>query len=339
MKNPEIESISDAIYEQRKLVRIHAMRRTLWVLPLALAPIAHAATTRRYVTRERERLLSMLVDGTDIADPGSWLAESCDRVLELIAAEGPIDTRSIGNQLPELRHRIELAQGKRYATTTSALSRVLLQMGFEGRVVRGKPAGTWVSSQYRWESSEGFSGVVEKLDPAKARTELVQAWLGRFGPGTERDIAWWAGLPLGMVRQALQEIGAVEVELETGSGWVAPDDVESTEDPGPSVALLPGLDPSTMGWKERDWYLDSDHAALLFDRNGNGGPTVWVDGRIVGGWAQDADGRLVHRVLEDVGADTLTEIEEQAGCLESVWGDVRFSVRFPAPLQRELLAR
>jgi hypothetical protein len=47
-----------------------------------------------------------------------------------------------------------------------------------------------------------------------------------------------------------------------------------------------------MGWKERGFYLGA-HAEKIFDRNGNGGPTAWWDGRIVGGWAQEPDGTVL----------------------------------------------
>jgi hypothetical protein len=63
-----------------------------------------------------------------------------------------------------------------------------------------------------------------------------------------------------------------------------------------------------MGWTIRDFYLDPAHRdhtrpGTLFDRSGNPGPTVWWDGRIVGGWAQRADGEVVvqpgHPALRD----------------------------------------
>ncbi len=50
-------------------------------------------------------------------------------------------------------------------------------------------------------------------------------------------------------------------------------------------ALLPGLDVTTMGWVERDWYLE-DLREQVFDNRGNAGPTAWADGRVVGGWRQ-----------------------------------------------------
>ena len=79
----------------------------------------------------------------------------------------------------------------------------------------------------------------------------------------------------------------------------------------PFVTLLPGLDPTTMGWKERAWYL-GDHRPRIFDTNGNGGPTVWVDGRIVGGWAQRKTGEVVFRLLEDIGAERAEQVAQQA---------------------------
>jgi hypothetical protein len=114
-------------------------------------------------------------------------------------------------------------------------------------------------------------------------------------------------------------------------------DEKRVPDPKPWVALLPGLDPTTMGWKQRDWYLPGEHVAILFDRNGNAGPTVWADGRVVGGWVQRRSGEIAVRVLDDVGAEQREAIDRKADELRAVLGDTRFRVRFPAPLQTELL--
>lgn len=84
-----------------------------------------------------------------------------------------------------------------------------------------------------------------------------------------------------------------------------------------------------MGWKQRDWYLSPEVAALVFDRNGNGGPTIWVDGRIVGGWVQRKDGTVATKLLTDPGRDVTTAIAERVAMLEALLGDTRFTVRFP----------
>jgi Winged helix DNA-binding domain len=101
------------------------------------------------------------------------------------------------------------------------------------------------------------------------------------------------------------------------------------------VALLPSLDPATMGWQERGWYL-GDHGGELFDRNGNAGPTVWVDGRIVGGWAHRRTGEIVHRLLEDTGAEATAAVAEAAAELEAWLGPMRITPRFPTPLQKAM---
>jgi len=91
-----------------------------------------------------------------------------------------------------------------------------------------------------------------------------------------------------------------------------------------------------MGWKERDWYL-GEHASALFDRNGNAGPTVWWNGRVVGGWAGRKDGQVVFRLLEDVGADAGQAIEAEAEAVGAWLGETKVTPRFATPLAKELV--
>ena len=146
---------------------------------------------------------------------------------------------------------------------------------------------------------------------------------------------WWTGWTARQTRGALAAIPHTEVDLGGATGIVLADDLEPTAPPEPSAALLPTLDPTTMGWKERDWYL-GPHASTLFDTNGNAGPTVWWDGRVVGGWSQRRDGEIVYRLLEDVGADAVAAIEAEANRVAEWVGDARFSPGFLPPFQREL---
>ncbi len=105
--------------------------------------------------------------------------------------------------------------------------------------------------------------------------------------------------------------------------------------PEPWAALLPALDPTVMGWKERGWYL-GEHGPALFDTAGNAGPTVWWDGRIVGGWAVRRDGEVVFRLLEDVGGDAVAAVEAEAARVAAWLGETQVVPRFGTPLAREL---
>ena len=132
-------------------------------------------------------------------------------------------------------------------------------------------------------------------------------------------------------------VGSFTVDLDGAVGHVLADDLEPLAPPAPAAALLPTLGSTTMGWKERDWYL-GPHATVLFDRNGNAGPTVWWDGRVVGGWSQRKDGEIVFRLLEEVGADGVRAVEAEAERLASWLGDVRLAPGFLPPFQRSLSA-
>jgi hypothetical protein len=128
------------------------------------------------------------------------------------------------------------------------------------------------------------------------------------------------------MREALASVDTAEVDLDGVSGVVLADDTEPVPAPDPWVALLPALEPSSMGWKHRDFCLGA-HRELLYDVNGNAGPTVWADGRMVGGWAQRDDGEVVVRLLDDVGAETTAQIEKRAAELTAMLGDVRLKAR------------
>jgi hypothetical protein len=338
MAHPRLPCVDEALYEQRTLVRHHAMRRTLWVFGRELARAAHHASTVTLLARQRTLLLDAVAAAGLGPDPGRWVAAAAEEVLAVLADKGPLSARELGPLMPHLAVPITIGTG-RQAAVLSAHTRVLLVLGFEGRVLRARPTGTWINGQYRWAAAHAWSPeFTEPLDPRAAAATLARSWLRAFGPGTRADLQWWTGWTVATTKQALADVGAVEVELDEGPGYVLPDDVDPVPPAEPSVVLLPGLDPSTMGWKQRGFHLDPAHVPLLFDRNGNGGPTIWVDGRIVGGWVQRADGTIALRVLADVGAERTAEIEQAAHALELLLGDVRFTPRFPAPLQAQLRA-
>ena len=151
---------------------------------------------------------------------------------------------------------------------------------------------------------------------------------------------WWTGWTARETRAALAAIPHAEVDLGGSTGYVLADDLEPTRPPAPAAALLPTLDPTTMGWKEREWYL-GPHGATLFDSNGNAGPTVWWDGRVVGGWSQRRDGEIVYRLLEDVGADAVGAIEAEAERVAGVGRRRPLLARLPAavPARAGVVAR
>ena len=150
----------------------------------------------------------------------------------------------------------------------------------------------------------------------KRQQLLAGRWLRRFGPATTSDLQWWMGWTVARTKQALTDCRAVETAVDDGVGWLAQDDLGPVI-AEPWVAVLPSLDPTTMGWKSRAWYLPAA-ASEAFDRNGNAGPTIWVDGRVVGAWAQDRQGEIRTHYFERVAASRRREVQARVAELKSL---------------------
>ena len=76
---------------------------------------------------------------------------------------------------------------------------------------------------------------------------------------------------------------------------------------------------------------------LVDPPGGNGGPTIWVDGRIVGVWAQTTAGEFLSHYFLDVPARAKKAVAAEVDRLRDLVGDTRFSVRFPSPVHKALL--
>ena len=103
---------------------------------------------------------------------------------------------------------------------------------------------------------------------------------------------------------------------------------------------LEQVDPSWFHTDERRRQLDEllSRGADAFDSVGNAGPTIWVDGRVVGAWAQRPDGELLTHYFLDVPRRTRAAVEAEAARLHALVGETRFSVRFPSHVQKRLLS-
>lgn len=323
---------------QPSLHRVLGMRRTLFAVPDDLVPLMHHGCAKRLAPAERRRLVGYL-ESQGITKRGEvWLDRVMEATLATIADLGEAPAMEIRKHVPELRLTITFGKGRKWGGQVGVSTRVLFLLATEGRIVRGRPRGTWISGQYRWTITESrIPGGMPYVDPAEARSRLLERWLMAYGPGTEADLRWWTGWPLRDVRKALGSLDVTEVEVGNGPAFVLTRDLEPTPRQEPWACLLPSLDSTVMGWRDRDWYL-GNRSSPLFDRNGNAGPTVWWDGRVVGGWAQTTGGSIAYRLVEDIGSSGEDRVAELASALEAWIGQVRVTPRFRTPLEKSLVA-
>ena len=337
-RGAEQTELDQALYVDKTLVRMLGMRRTVFVVPTDFAPVVHAAATRAIATRERGRLIGFIEANGLTRDGATLLARLEQAALAVITKRGEAFGTDVGEAVPGLRQQLTIAGGQQSLT-----SRVLFILSTEGRIVRGRPRGSWISSQYSWSAAPVDPPTPDELPTAKAQIELARAYLHAYGPATQADLRWWTGWTSGETKKALAGLETVAVDLPDAKGFVLADDADPVAEPAPLARMLPALDPTVMGWKGRAFYLEAAHsrpavAGSLFDRSGNPGPTIWWGGQIVGGWAQRGSGEVVTRLLTDVGREARQAIETAAQQTAAGMGSARVTPRFRTPLERELTA-
>lgn len=331
---PTVTAVDRGLYVDRSLVKHLAMRRTLWVVPRAALSAVQYGASVRVAEAERRRLVRDVEKAGLHAEGARWLDAASEAVLALLADGREATSTELRREIPLLEGGVTYGAGKSWGGEVPVGPRVLTVLSASGELVRASNEGGWTVSRPRWSSMKAWLGAgVEPMPEREARAALVRAWLERFGPGTAKDLTWWLGSTVAAVRTALADVQAVEVQLDDGPGYLLPDDLDAVAPAEPWAALLPGLDPATMGWFDRGWYLGA-HRDQVFDRNGNGGPTAWWDGRIVGGWHQTPAGEVVPDLLEELPAQARRALAQEAGRLTDLLAGTRPSARFPSPLSK-----
>ncbi|MET3809434.1 winged helix DNA-binding domain-containing protein [Arthrobacter sp. UYEF3] len=133
------------------------------------------------------------------------------------------------------------------------------------------------------------------------RAEGIAEWLLRYfrshGPATERDFAWWSGIPLTETRAALAEVRhqLAELQFEGTRYWLSPETAALLDEGVPgarTVLALPGFDEFLLGYTDRSIVLPAQHADRIVP-GGNGifKKTLVAGGEVVGTWAGPAKGR------------------------------------------------
>jgi hypothetical protein len=331
----QVGDLERALYVDRSLVKHLAMRRTLFVFPRETMDIAQAGAGNRVADGERRRLIRDVEKAGLRRNGQRWLSQASKAVIAALSDGREATASELRTDIPLLEGSITYGEGKPWGGKAPVAPRVLTTLAAAGEIVRASNDGRWTVSRPRWTSMKSWLGeALAPLPEADGVARLVEHWLRAFGPGTATDLKWWLGSTVGNVRRALAELQAVEVDLDGQTGYLLPDDVQASDPVKPWAALLPPLDPTTMGWFDRDWYL-GPHRKQLFDTNGNAGPTAWWDGRIVGGWLQGHDGEVVLQLLEDVGAEATHALEQESQRLTKWLDGTRVLPRFPSPLAKQ----
>ncbi|WP_350349883.1 winged helix DNA-binding domain-containing protein [Agromyces sp. G08B096] len=263
-----VEADVDAAIEQREIVRSWPFRGTLHLMPAALLRPVLALTAARQIQRDATRRRELGLDDET--------GRSARAIAERKLSGGP-------------RSREELQAAWEAAGIATAGQRgyhLLWWLALDGVVCLGPVDGR----QQRFVLlDEWLPGPREVADRDAILAELVTRYFRGHGPATEKDAAWWTGLPLGDIRAGIAAAGDALTaydEIRTvaaDSGW--PADPASTAPRATGRLALGGFDEYFLGYADRSVVCPPEHAGRVVP-GGNGiFRAILVDaGRVVGVW-------------------------------------------------------
>ena len=136
--------LEHALYEARnRWSRIHAMRRTLFVVPVEMVSMLHHSSTVALIGPERRRLAGWLESSGIAKDGATWIETVSRKTVAALRRAG----RGRGRRAQQGRARVERedhllqeADGS-VQTTVGMTTRILFLLATEGKVIRVRPKG------------------------------------------------------------------------------------------------------------------------------------------------------------------------------------------------------
>ena len=318
-RDPDLAAMQRALYDDRTVLRMLAMRRTVFVVSRARCP----SCGRRAPTRSRPSSAggsSGCSSRRGIAEDGAaWVREVEDATVAALAARGEAGALAaeLAGDVPRLREPVPVGSRPLGGPPAGVLLRRSSCSRPPGASCAAAPAeGGRARSTATRPRRAGSARRCRRRSPRPRAPSSRAAGSRAFGPAPAADLRWWAGWSVARAEARAGRGRAGRGRARRGNRpRRCPRTPRRRRRREPWAALLPALDPTVMGWAERGWYL-GEHAPALFDRSGNAGPTVWWDGRVVGGWGQRPDGEVVVRLLEDVGREATAAVEAETARLQ-----------------------
>jgi len=292
------EDLDRELYETKSLLKVRGMRNTLFIVPKDDAPILNVATNEL-----KENRFEGFFTHSDFTRKEYYDLES--KILETLKKESLIAT--------DIKKRIG---------TDRNISIILSLMCDKLLLVRDKPPKGWKDRRNTYTLMKNSFPEMdfEYLEEIEAIQNLVLKYIKSYGPVTEQDITWWAGLTKTKVRRAIKNIQPQieRISLFDEIHYIDKSDFESLNKlslpESPVINLLANLDPYLMGYKNRKRFINDDIYDFVFDRSGNATTTILLNGVVIGIWDFQVNPEPMVKILlfQEKTKEILNMIKKQA---------------------------
>jgi hypothetical protein len=286
----EPDAVQRALWGERTLVKLWAMRGTLHLLPAA-----ELGTWLGALGTYDHYLKPVWLRNFEIA------REDLERLIDAIgeALDGePLTREELGMTVarvsgsPELEHKVQGSWGP-YLKPASFRGRLCFGPS-EGQRVRFTKPAAWLGRE------------LDTADGDEALRELTRRHLGAFGPASRDDLARWWGVRPAQGGRMLEVLGeeVVPVDVEGTAGWMLRDHAAeaAAAEPVEVVRLLPGFDMWVIGAaRDAAALLDPAEKKRVYRNQGWISPVLLVDGRMEGVWKHERKGKRLVLAIEPFG--------------------------------------
>jgi len=292
------ENLREELYLKKSLAKVTYVRKTVFILPENMLPIAMSAVQRNTKLLTDQHLKYLQLTQREYES-------TAKKILHIL--------KNRGLPLKELKTEMGSIPNLMY---------IVRMMCFQGLLIRGAPRSGWKSNLHSYfPFSEYYPDLdMSILDEKVALRFVIMEYITNFGPVTETDITWWTGFPKSLVRDILKEIqdelSTVKISDLEDKYYILSSQASTLKDIRTqnfnTINILPCLDPYLMGYKNRDRYLDKKFYSNVFDRSGNATTTILYEGKVIGVWDFNAP-EFKYFLFYDLESEILDNLKAQAG--------------------------
>lgn len=266
------DTVQNALWKERSLVKTWAMRGTLHLLPADEFPIWQSALSTNANYRKGSWLkyhgvtldeIEAIIEGvkTTLTDSGITREQLADGIAERM-------------KTPKLRELLRSGWGA-----------LLKPSAFQGNLCFGPNQGqnvTFVRPE-QW-LKQWYSVPVEE-----AQQEAFRRYLGAYGPATLEDFTRWFATTPARAKALVKELGEEisPVDVEGAHSWMLTKHIEAASEATVEkhVRLLPAFDPYVVGSsRASEGLLASKYKDRVHRPQGWISPVLLVDGQMRGVW-------------------------------------------------------
>ncbi len=285
--NPQM--LTSQLYKDKKLIKMRCMRTTLHIVPLDIASILHMAT------------LDLRLSDCKLFFRRN--AISIEQVEDM--EEELINFMNLPKTSSEIEERI-LEKNKFLQTDLKKKSaKKILKYFWEiGVFCYVNVAENWENEERRYAVTKQFYPDIDlrKYDIRKAQEILILEYIRKFGPATIKDLSWWSGLSLKVIRDIIEcnkcsitrfKVNDFEVEF-----YILSEELQKLEEYKPFdsewVTLFAYEDSSLKGYYESRYrYVDKKYYNLLFNQIGEVRASILCNGKAIGIWEWDKKNKKI----------------------------------------------